>query len=85
MTDQLNTDNDHPLRRAHHNRILAGVASGIAEYLDVDVAVVRLAFVAVALLGGAGLPLYAAAWLLIPEKGSDQSVAAELLQRHQVA
>lgn len=54
------------LRRPDSGRILGGVAAGIAEYLDVDVWVVRLVLVALALLGGVGIPLYLAAWLLIP-------------------
>lgn len=65
--------------------MLAGVACGIAEYFDVDVAIVRVAIVAFTLLGGAGLPLYAAAWLLIPDEGEDMSIAADLLHRHEVA
>jgi phage shock protein PspC (stress-responsive transcriptional regulator) len=31
-------------------------------------------------VGGAGIPAYLAGWLLIPEEGSDQSLASELLQ-----
>jgi len=79
------TEHDHPLRRTHHGRILAGVTSGIAEHLDVDVTVVRMAAVAFTLLGGAGIPLYLAAWLLIPDEGADGSIAAELLHRYAVA
>jgi phage shock protein C len=86
MTNDLNpTEPGRPLRRAASGRILAGVCGGIADYLDVDVALVRVGFVALTLLGGFGVPLYAAAWLCIPEEGADQSLAADLLQRHQVA
>ncbi len=85
MTEHPIENHDNPLRRTTNGRIVAGVAGGIAEYFDVDVAVVRLAFVAFTLLGGIGAPLYAAAWLLIPEAGADASVAAELLRRHQAA
>ena len=38
-------------------------------------------FVALALLGGLAVPLYLAGWLLIPEEGTDVSVAEELLAR----
>jgi hypothetical protein len=31
-------------------------------------------------VGGAGIPIYLAGWLLIPEEGSDQSLASELIQ-----
>jgi phage shock protein PspC (stress-responsive transcriptional regulator) len=86
MTNDLHPQNaQHSLRRAHSGRILAGVAGGIAEYLDVDVAIVRLGFVVLTLMGGLGVPLYAAAWLFVPEEGCEQSMAADLLGRHQVA
>lgn len=61
--------------------MLAGVASGLADYLDVDPLMVRIGFVALALLGGLAVPLYLAGWMLIPEEGADVSVAEELLAR----
>ena len=68
-----------PLRRAYHGRMLAGVAAGIADYFDVDVTLVRVAFAVFALLGGAGVPVYLACVLLIPEEGTDESLASSLL------
>jgi phage shock protein PspC (stress-responsive transcriptional regulator) len=67
-----------PLRRAYHGRMLAGVCAGIADYLAVDVTIVRVAFVVFTFLGGAGIPAYLACLLLIPEEGSDQSIAGSL-------
>jgi phage shock protein C len=67
------------LRRPTSGRMLAGVAAGIARYLDVDVNLVRIVFVVLACVGGAALPLYAAGWLLIPEEGAEQSIASELI------
>ena len=69
-----------PLRRPVHDRMLAGVASGIADYLGVDPTIIRIAIVVLVFVGGAGIPLYLAGWLLIPEEGSDQSLASELVQ-----
>jgi phage shock protein PspC (stress-responsive transcriptional regulator) len=66
------------LRRPVDDRMIAGVASGIARYLSVDVNLVRIAFVVLAFVGGAALPLYLAGWLLIPEDGAAQSIAGEL-------
>jgi phage shock protein C len=68
-----------PLRRAYHGRMLAGVCAGIADYLAVDVTIVRVAFAVFTFLGGAGIPAYLACLLLIPEEGSDQSIAASLI------
>ena len=54
------------LRRSDSNRIVGGVASGLAEYLRVDRTLVRLGFVLLAVCGGAGLLVYAALWLAVP-------------------
>jgi phage shock protein PspC (stress-responsive transcriptional regulator) len=70
------------LHRNRDNRLVAGVADGLAEYFDVDTTLVRVGFVALALFGGLAVPLYLAAWLLIPEEGSDRSVAEDLLGHH---
>jgi phage shock protein PspC (stress-responsive transcriptional regulator) len=74
---------DH-LVRLRSGRMLAGVAAGLADWFDVDPTLVRVAFVALALLGGVAVPIYLAAWLLIPEEGTEVSVAEELLARERV-
>ena len=68
-----------PLRRAYHGRMVAGVCAGLADYLAIDVTIVRVAFAVFAFLGGAGIPAYLACLLLIPEEGSDRSIASDLL------
>ena len=60
--------------------MLGGVASGIARYLSVDVTVVRIIFAVLAIMGGAGIPLYLAGWLLIPEEGAEQSIASQFIE-----
>jgi len=67
------------LCRPIDDRMLAGVASGIARYLDVDVTIVRVIFAVLAFVGGAGIPIYLAGWLLIPEEGAESSIASDLL------
>ena len=63
------------LRRSADDKMLAGVAGGIARYLNTDVTLVRIIVAALVLFTGAGVALYVAAWLLIPADGEDQSVA----------
>jgi len=48
--------------------MLGGVAGGVAEYLDVDSALVRLVFVALFFAAGAGFLAYIIAWIVIPEE-----------------
>jgi phage shock protein PspC (stress-responsive transcriptional regulator) len=59
--------------------MVAGVCAGIADYLGVDVTIVRVAFAVFTFLGGAGIPAYLACLLLIPEEGHDQSIVGDLL------
>ena len=63
------------LHRAVDGRMLGGVAAGLATHFAVPVTYVRIAFAVLSILGGAGLPLYLAAWALIPEEGSDVAIA----------
>jgi phage shock protein C len=58
--------------------MLAGVAAGFARYLGIDVTLVRVALVVLCFAGGIGLPLYLASWLLIPDDGAEQSIAADV-------
>ena len=73
------TVNDQPeagrLRRSGDDKMLAGVAGGMARYLNVNVTLVRVMIAVLALFSGAGAALYLAAWLLIPADGEDQSIA----------
>jgi phage shock protein PspC (stress-responsive transcriptional regulator) len=57
------------LFRSRKDRVLGGVCGGIAEYFRIDPIIVRLAAVALVLAGGAGVLLYLAALLLVPEEG----------------
>ena len=69
-----------PLRRPASGRVLGGVAAAVARSIGEDPMLVRLGFIVLTLIGGAGLPLYLAGWLLIPDENSGRSLAAELVQ-----
>ena len=71
------------LRRPFEDRMLAGVAAGLGRYFGVDTTIVRIVFVVLTLVGGAGIPLYLAGLLLIPDEGSDQSIAGSLIESFQ--
>jgi phage shock protein PspC (stress-responsive transcriptional regulator) len=66
------------LERVDPGRFHGGVCAGLAEYTGGDVAVFRLGAIALTILGGAGIALYLAAWLLMPERGADRSVAERI-------
>jgi phage shock protein C len=56
------------LTRSRTDTILGGVAAGLAEYLNTDPALVRIAWaILVPLTGGAALLAYIVAWIVMPE------------------
>lgn len=63
------------LRRSRQHRMISGVCGGVAGYFDVDVTLIRLLWLAFILLEGAGIILYIAAWVIIPEAGKDEEDA----------
>jgi phage shock protein C len=79
--DRTQAPDQHPvegLRRPIDQRVLGAVAAAMAGWLSIDVRAVRIAFVVLAVLGGAAVPLYAAGWLLIPAEDAELSIGQEL-------
>ena len=62
--------NDKRLFRDTDNGMLAGVAAGISNYLNIDVVIIRAIFVVVFLFGGFGIPLYIIMWIIVPKATS---------------
>jgi phage shock protein PspC (stress-responsive transcriptional regulator) len=61
--------NGRRLRRSRRNRVLFGVAGGIAEFFGVSAFWIRLAFLIALIPGGVpGLGLYLLLWLIIPSE-----------------
>jgi len=71
------------LTRSRTNRMIGGVCGGLGEYFNLDPTLIRIAFVALILLGmGSPLLGYILLWIIIPrgDKGEsrDDSVKGEL-------
>lgn len=60
-----------PLVRRSGGRIVGGVAGGIADHLGVDVLKVRMAFVLLSALAGAGTVAYGLLWIFTPDGADD--------------
>lgn len=56
-----------PLRRVRSGRVVAGVAAGVAEHLDLPVVWVRIAFALLSGVGGIGVLGYGLLWAFVPE------------------
>jgi phage shock protein PspC (stress-responsive transcriptional regulator) len=54
------------LRRSRTDRVIGGVAGGLAEYTGVDALLWRVGAIALTLAGGSGVIIYALLWLLMP-------------------
>jgi len=68
------------LERSRSDRKLAGVCGGLARYFDIHPAVYRVGFVVLTLLGGAGILIYLAAALVMPDEGHEDSFATAALR-----
>ena len=66
------------VRRSKTDRVIAGVCGGLGSYFGVDPLWFRLAFVVLAIGGGAGFLLYIIAWLVIPNSDSEAVGAASV-------
>ena len=65
------------LVRLDSDRMIAGVCSGLAAYFDIDVALVRLAFVLVevATAGAGGIMAYLILWVIMPDERTASTLA----------
>ena len=65
------------LYRSRDNVMVAGVASGLADFLEIDPTIVRLIFAFSIFLGGTGALVYFVMWLVVPEAPDASSEVVE--------
>ena len=70
------------LTRARDGRWLGGVCAGLGRYFDLNPMIYRIGFAALSLAGGTGILLYVAAWLVMPDDGEEDSIAADAIKNH---
>jgi phage shock protein C len=56
------------LYRSTVDKMIGGVAGGLAEYFDIDSTLVRVLFIVVVFLGGGGIIAYIILWIVVPQK-----------------
>jgi phage shock protein PspC (stress-responsive transcriptional regulator) len=72
------------LTRSRSEGQVAGVCAGLANYFDVDVVLIRAAWVVFSIVPGAiigGVLAYLAAWLVIPESAEPAPIHGRRLMR----
>jgi len=62
----MTTRNQKVLRRSADDKMIAGVAGGLAKYFEVDPVIVRVIFLVLLLAGGGGFLIYLVGWIAIP-------------------
>jgi phage shock protein C len=58
---------DRKLYRRRSDRS-AGICGGLAQFLSLDPTLIRVLFVVLAVLGGSGILLYLALWIMVPKE-----------------
>lgn len=56
------------LYRSESDRMIGGVCGGLGDYLDIDSTLVRIIFVALALMGGPGFLVYLILLIIVPSE-----------------
>jgi phage shock protein C len=56
------------LYRSTTDKMLGGVAGGLAEYFGIDSTLVRVLFIVIVFLGGGGIIAYIILWIVVPQK-----------------
>lgn len=70
------------LSRTREGRMITGVCSGAGAYFGVDPTIVRIVLAVLTVLtSGAGILLYLAGTLIIPEEGKETSIAQDLISK----
>jgi phage shock protein C len=69
MKTNLNINKmDRKLYRDEYHKKIAGVCAGLAEYFNIDIAIVRVMFVLALIFHGGGLLIYIIFWIVLPKK-----------------
>lgn len=61
-------NNTKRLERSRNNRVIAGVCAGLANYFNIDIALMRVLFVVALLCGSFGFWMYVILWIVVPEE-----------------
>jgi phage shock protein PspC (stress-responsive transcriptional regulator) len=56
------------LYRSTTDKMIGGVAGGLAEYFDIDSTLIRVLFIVIVFLGGGGIIAYIILWIVVPQK-----------------
>lgn len=70
------------LYRSEKNRIIAGVCGGLGDYFGIDPTIIRLIFVALAMMGGSTVWIYIILWVVIPSESSVKTETEDVVKEN---
>jgi len=70
------------LYRSETDKMIGGVCGGLGAYLGMDPLILRILFVAAAMLNGIGLPIYLMMWLFLPTERAVEMAREELVRQN---
>lgn len=72
-SEDFNQASKYKLKRNNNDRIIAGVASGLAEYFKIDPLITRILLVSLVFAGGFGIFFYLVCWIAMPKSSMNES------------
>lgn len=69
--------NPNRLYRSTTDKVIGGVAAGLADYLNIDPVIARIIFVLLVIFGGSGVLVYIILWIVIPAQRPVFKVAGD--------
>jgi phage shock protein C len=75
-------NDDRVLRRSESDRVVAGVAAGVAEHFRLEPRLVRIAWFISVLFGGFGVLPYVILWIVLPTGPSRSSAVTIAEERY---
>lgn len=72
------------LVRSKRDKMIGGVAGGIAEYFEIDPIIIRLLFVLIGFSIGSGVLIYIILWIIIPEEGDESLNNSQVIKKNSV-
>ena len=66
----MSMENNKKCERSRTNRVVAGICAGLADYFNLDVALVRVLFVVATICGSFGFWMYIILWIVLPEENT---------------
>lgn len=70
------------LYRSESNKIIAGVAGGLADFFGIDATIIRIIFLLLTFGGGAGVIIYIILWIVMPSESHINLTSEDVMKKN---